>query len=131
MASFFAGADTVCVDSFWSAAIDPYHGTFTTLFVGAVLLGPAGRIPYRLPVPERDMARQLSNLPLGGLKQAVAAARHALRFVDRIRSEHNTGTPPCLLLLWSGPRTGSGYLPILRKASAAKSSAQRVAVNAL
>jgi hypothetical protein len=94
MASFFAGADTVCVDSFWSAAIDPYHGTFTTLFVGAVLLGPAGRIPYRLPVPERDMARQLSNLPLGGLKQAVAAARHALRFVDRIRSEHNTGTPP-------------------------------------
>ena len=94
----------VCVDSFWSAAIDPYHGTFTTLFVGAVLLGPAGRIPYRLPVPERDMARQLSNLPLGGLKQAVAAARHALRFVDRIRSEHNTGPSPCLLLLWSGPR---------------------------
>jgi hypothetical protein len=49
----------VAVDVFWNAAIDPHDGKFTPLFVGAVPVEPAARI-------------------------GAAAARHAMRFIERI-----------------------------------------------
>jgi hypothetical protein len=82
----------ISVDSFWSAAIDPYDATFTPLFVGAIPPAPTAVIGNRFPLPEHGFARQIEKLTLGGLEKAVATARHAMRFIERIRAEHKFGT---------------------------------------
>jgi len=77
----------VSVNFYWSAAIDPYNGTFTPLFVGAVRLAPAAGIGDQFPLPEEKLARQIETLTLGSVEQAAAAARNAMRFIERIRAE--------------------------------------------
>lgn len=82
----------ISVDSFWSAAIDPYDGTFTPLFVGAVVHAPAAPIGNHFPLLERQVARQIEAVSVGGVEQAAAAARNAMRFIEQIRAESRFDT---------------------------------------
>src|SRR5262249_6086325 len=77
----------ISVESFWSAAINPYEGPFTPLFVGAVVHGSGAVISSAFPLLEREVARQIDALSLGGTEQAAAVARNAMRFIEQIRAE--------------------------------------------
>jgi|GEM_PF-3295948 hypothetical protein len=82
----------ISVESFWSAAIDPYDGTFTPLFIGAVIHGSGAAIGSNFPLLEREVARQIQALSLGGTEQAASVARNAMRFIEQIRAESEFGT---------------------------------------
>jgi hypothetical protein len=77
----------ISVDSFWSAGINPYEGTFTPLFVGATGHAPPILIGSHLPVLEQEVAGQIQALSLGGTQQAAQVARNAMRFIEQIRAE--------------------------------------------
>lgn len=77
----------ISVESFWSSAINPYEGTFTPLFVGAVAHGSGAVISSDFAVLEREAARQIEALSLGGTEQAAPVARNAMRFIEQVRAE--------------------------------------------
>ncbi len=76
----------ILIDSTKNGAIDPYKGRFTPLFLGgsAAILARQSLPPF--PMPEFEFAQRLQSAEIGGLKQAMRAAKNAVLFMQAVYS---------------------------------------------